>query len=315
MSAAADSRRKVGFEIEFAGTDAAHAAQLLAGALGGEVEVRTPHLARVTGSRLGELKLELDTRYAKPAEDPGLIDRALDSLDARGTAADMLAYVAPVELVTEPLAPDRFDVLDEAVAALRAAGVEGTKAATLNAFGMHLNIQLVPREPARAVRIAAAYAFAEAWLRATHPPDNARRATPFIDPYPAGYVRALGHELAGGRVPTLDNFVGIYAHWNPNRNRGLDLWPLLGHLAPGTCARVRGRPVPNPRPAFHYRLPDSRVGEPGWSPRTELARWDRIEAAAADDRALETLRAAALDCEEWRIGRARYLEIVGGVLG
>lgn len=315
MSGPAATPRKVGFEIEFAGTDSASAARILAEALGGRVEVRTAHLARVTGSRLGNLKLELDTRYAKPAKDPGLIDRALDSLDARDVAADMLAYVAPVELVTEPLAPDRFDALDEAIAALRAAGLEGTKGATLNAFGMHLNIQLVPGGPDRAIRIGAAYAFAEHWLRATRPPDNARRATPFIDPYPAGYLRGLGHTMAGGHVPALDAFVALYADWNPNRNRGLDLWPLLGHLAPSTCARLRGRPVPNARPAFHYRLPDSRLGEPGWSPRIELARWDRLEAAADAPEALETLRLASLDCEEWRIGRARYLEIVGGVLG
>ena len=314
MSEASGSPRKVGFEIEFAGTDAAGAARILAAALGGEVTVQSPHLARVAGSRLGDLKLELDTRYAKPPEDPGLIDRALDSLHAREAAADMLSYVVPVELVTPPLAPDRFDLLDAAIAALRDAGLEGTKGATLNAFGMHLNIQLLPPEPERAIRIGAAYAFAEHWLRHTRPPDNARRATPFIDPYPSAYIRALGHAMTEGRVPALDAFVALYAEWNPNRNRGLDLWPLLGHLAPAICARVRGRPVPNARPAFHYRLPDSRVGEPGWSPLTELARWDRLEAAAADARALESLRSASLDFEEWRTGRARYIELVDAVL-
>ena len=316
MSPTPETPRKVGFEIEFGGTDAAGAARVLAAALGGEVAVTSPHLARVTGSRLGTLKLELDTRYAKPAAgEPDLIDRALDSLDARDLAADMLSYLAPIELVTEPLAPDRFDVLDEGLAALAEAGFEGTKAATLNAYGMHLNVQLVPPEPARAIRVGAAYAFAEHWVRAVLRPDNARRASPFIDPYPAGYLRALGHDMAGGRVPKLDAFVALYEDWNPNRNRGLDLWPLLGHLASDTCARLRGRPVPNARPAFHYRLPDSRLGEPGWSPQTELARWDRIEAAAGDAAALEALRRASLDCEEWRTSRAHYLDLVGEVLG
>ena len=314
MSEAADSTRKVGFEIEFAGIDAQGAARILARVLGGEVETESPHFARITGSRLGDLTLELDTRYAHAAEDPGLIDRALDALGAREAAADMLAYLAPIELVTPPLAPEQFDTLDEAVVALREAGLQGTKGATLNAFGMHLNIQLVPPEPGRAIRIAAAYAFSEHWLRNVDPPDNARRATPFVDPYPGGYLRALAHEMDGGRVPDIEDFIALYARWNPNRNRGLDLWPLLGHLAPEACARVRGRPVKNARPAFHYRLPDSRLGQPGWSPRKPLARWDRLEAAADEPEALETLRRASLDYADWRIARAEYFDRVGGVL-
>lgn len=314
MEEGTSGARKVGFEVEFAGIDAAGAARILARAVGGTVESESPHFARVTGSRLGDLTLELDTRYAKAAEDPGLIDRALDALGARETAADMLAYLAPIELVTPPLAPDEFDALDEAVAALGEAGLQGTKGATLNAFGMHLNPQLVPAEPARAIRVGAAYAFAEHWLRHEDPPDNARRATPFVDPYPTGYLRALAHALADGSVPPLEDFIALYARWNPNRNRGLDLWPLLGHLAPEACLSVRGRPVKNARPAFHYRLPDSRVGQPGWSPRDALAQWDRLEAAADAPDALEALRRACLDYADWRIARAEYFERVGGVL-
>lgn len=306
--------RKVGVEIEFAGIDAPGAARVLARVLGGEVEVASPYLARVTSSRLGEIKLELDTRYAKAAEDPGLIDRALEALGARETAADMLAHVAPVELVTEPLGSSELAILDEGIAALREAGLEGTKEATLNAFGMHLNIELDPPDPARAIRVAAAYAFAEHWLRVIEPPDNARRATPFIDPYPSGYLRALAHEMEGGRVPAIEDFIALYARWNPDRNRGLDLWPLLGHLAPETAERVRGRLVKNARPAFHYRLPDCRLGDPTWSPRDALARWDRLEAAASDADSLETLRRASLDYEEWRVARETYLELVAGVL-
>lgn len=315
VSRAPDSARKVGFEIEFAGIDAQGAARVLAGAVGGAVESASPHFARVAGSRLGDLVLELDTRYAKAAKDPGLIDRALEALGAREAAADMLAHVAPIELVTPPLAPDRFEALDQAVAALRAAGLQGTKGATLNAFGMHLNIQLVPPEPGCAIRVAGVYAFAEHWLRHVDPPDAARRATPFVDPYPGGYLRALAQALENGDVPRIESFVALYAHWNPNRNRGLDLWPLLGHLAPGVCARLRGRPVANARPAFHYRLPDSRLGQPGWSPRKALAQWDRLEAAADDPDAFEVLRRACLEHADWRIGRAEYLDAVAGVLG
>ncbi len=305
-----ESGRKVGVEIEFALLEAWEAAEAVAGAIGGEVRLHGTHVAFLEGSALGDLRFELDTRYAKPPRDPDFIDRALDELELREAAADMLSYVVPVELVTGPLDAEGLRTLDRAIAALREAGAVGTRHSPLNAFGMHLNVECVPLTPARAIRVASAYAFVEPWLRRQMEVDLARRATPFVDPYPAGYLRALARGSAEGTEPTLARFIEVYAYWNPTRNRGLDMWPLLGHLDEAAAEAALEGPVKNARPTFHYRLPDSDIENPDWTPRTELARWDRIEGVADDDTAFDAVRAACLRHQTWRIGRAEYDAVI-----
>ena len=302
--------RRVGVEIEFALVEATPAADAVARAIGGRVTRRGAHVAVLEDSAIGRVVFELDTRFAKPADDPGFIDRALEELDLRETAANVLSALIPVEMVTEPLDAGQLVTLDRAIAALREAGAVGTKHSPVNAFGMHLNIAIAAGGPARAIRIAAAYACVEAWLRRQMAVDLARRATPFVDPYPPGYLRALARAFAGGTGPTLAAFIELYAEWNPTRNRGLDMWPLLGHLDRTAAEAALGAPVKNARPAFHYRLPDSDLENPGWTPRSELARWDAIEAVADDAQAFEAVRGACLRHQTWRIGREEYDAVI-----
>ena len=300
MAGAADSdngSRRVGVEIEFAGLDTAEAATVLAEALNGKVELLSPHRAILHGTGIGDVELELDMRYVHPIEeDSGPIERALEGAGVRVKAAELMAPVVPVEIITEPLTPDKFQTLDNGLAALVDAGAVGTGAKALYAFGVHLNVALVGG-PERAIRIAGAFTFAERWIRETWAVDPSRRVVPFIDPYPKGWRVELAEAMAGGHVPDLDAFIRLYAHYNPTRNRGLDLWPLLGHLAPEASERALGEKVMNARPAFHYRWPDSRLGEPGWSPWESYDRWLLVERAADEPERLERLRLACHGAE------------------
>lgn len=316
MSETDRAERRCGVEIEFSGLDAHAAARVIAGAIGGTVEETGRHTAEVHGSSIGDIEVELDTRYAKPAREPGLIDSMLDALHLRDDAAELLADVlpVPVEMVTPPLTRAQFADLDRAIAALREAGSEDTKGGTLFAYGMHLNPEH-KGDAAAAIRIAAAYAFAEPWLRHCMPPDNARRVTPFVDPYPNGYVLALARAFKDDDGPNLPQFIDLYAYHNPDRNRGLDMWPLLAHFDLALAEEEYGSKIKHPRPTFHYRLPDSLVSVEGWSPRADLDRWERIERAAADPAAFERLRAAAQDYEESRLGRQDYYAAIEDVLG
>jgi hypothetical protein len=318
--------RRCGVEIEFSGLDAHAAAEVIAGAIGGTVERTGRHAAKVQGSAIGDIKVYLDTRYAQPAKDPTAVDRVLEALKLRDGAAELLATVmpVPVELVTEPITRAQFAELDRAVEALRASGAGDTKAGTLYAYGMHLNPEhdcgpgdggRLGDGAARAIRIAAAYAFAERWLRHLTPPDNMRRVTPFVDPYSESYVEELADACADGRAPDMGRFVALYAEYNPDRNRGLDMWPLIGHLAPRLAERFHDGPIKNARPTFHYRLPDSRVSLPGWSPRDGLDRWEAIERAADDPDTFERLRRAAAEFAAMTIPRQRYYAAVEDVLG
>ena len=315
MTETQGSERRCGVEIEFSGLDAHQAARVVAGAIGGTVEDTGRHTAIVRGTSIGDVKLGLDTRYAEPAKNPGLIDNVLDKLHLRDEAAELLKDMlpVPVELVTEPLTRNQFAGLDRVIAALREAGGEDTRDGALYAYGLHLNPEL-QGGPERAIRIAAAYAFAERYLRHRTPPDNTRRVAPFVDPYPDHYVLALARGFRG-EPPTLPQFIDLYAYHNPDRNRGLDMWPLLGILDPDLAETEHGGPIKNARPTFHYRLPDSLVGVEGWSPRADLDRWEAIERAADDAQAFERLRAAAQDFEESRLSRQDYYAAVAAVLG
>lgn len=309
-------RARIGFEIEFFGLDARKAAEVAAEAVGGHLRVEATHRATLLDSAVGKLKFTLDTRFAGPAAaEPGLFDRALDGLELRETAADLLAAFVPVEMITEPLSRDRFEAVDRIIGALRAAGAAGTGDSPVSAFGLHLNVELDPLDGARAIRIAAAYAFVEPWLRAQMGLDLARRVTPFIDPYPADYVTELATLFATGEPPGMAAFIALYGIWNPTRNRGLDLWPLLGAFDLDAATEALGEPVKNPRPAFHYRLPDSRLSEPGWTPAGEVARWDAVERLADDEAAFAAVRDAWLDLAGWRVLRSGYEARVAGALG
>jgi hypothetical protein len=316
MDGTESAERRSGVEIEFSGLDAHQAAEVIAGAIGGTVDRTGRHAATVRGSSIGDIKVYLDSRYAQPARDPTIVDEVLDALELREGAAGLLATVmpVPVELVTQPLTRAQFAELDRAVAALREAGAGDTKSGTLYAYGMHLNPEH-KGGPERAIRIAAVYAFAERWLRHRKPPDTMRRVTPFVDPYSESYVEELAKSFADGREPDMRRFVELYAEYNPDRNRGLDMWPLIGHLAPRLARRFHDGPIKNARPTFHYRLPDSLVSVPGWSPRDELDRWESLERAADDPAAFERLRRAAAEFTGWRMHRPEFYAEIESVLG
>jgi hypothetical protein len=59
--------------------------------------------------------------------------------------------------------------------------------------------------------------------------------------------------------------------------------PLFTFLAPDKVRAAVDDPRLKARPALHYRLPDSRIDEPGWSVVTEWNRWARTVEALADD--------------------------------
>ena len=314
MDGTPDAAQKVGVEVEFHGLDTGRAAEVVARALGGSVVAKGEHRATVTGTTIGDIKIELDTRYADPdAPAKGLLDKAIDSLDAREETAKLLTRVVPVEISVMPIEPAQFPVFDRALDALRQAGAVGTGEGFLYAFGMHLNVALAHGGVPRALSVAAAYAFAERWLRRVVRTDAARRMTPFIDPYPRGYIVELAEATAGGVVPPIEEFVPLYQTYNPTRNRGLDMWPMLAHFAPAEVARLHG-PVKVPRPAFHYRLPDSRLGDPGWSPWPDLDRWLLIERAADDPERFERLRASSLAVESGKGVLSDYLATLDAVM-
>ncbi len=272
--------REVGVELEFGALPPERAARLAAEALGGRLRQLSAGEWLLEDSALGELKIYLDTAFR-----PGGSDKASEA----GVA--IARQVVPIEIVTAPVTQSDLPRLQRLVAALAASGAEGSRSHVLHGFGLHLNVALADPEGGRDMpRIARAFALLEPWLRARDPLDMSRRVLPFTQPFPRPFAEAV----AGLRpdAPPAALFDLIDAHID-SRNHGLDLLPAYAHVAPARFARhpAAGSTV-SARPAYHFRMPESRIDEADWSLSYDWRRWVLVERAAADDEV--TARLAAL---------------------
>lgn len=264
-----EGQRRVGVEIEFAGLTEAEAADIVQAAWGGTVRAKTDHDLTVTGTAHGDVGIELDIVLRDQAGH-AIADKLLNWSRA----------VVPVEIVTAPLLPADLVAVDSLIADLVAAGAEGSQDGILYGFGMHLNPEVAGTDAAHILPVVRAYALLEDWLRAMDPLDPSRRLLPFVDPWPRPLVDRLA---AAGAGWDIDDLLRTYADLTPTRNRGLDLLPLLEHLRPAALAeRMDPATLKGGRPTYHYRLPEARLGAPGWSAIYEWNRWVLVERVAAD---------------------------------
>ncbi|WP_208351380.1 amidoligase family protein [Pseudaestuariivita rosea] len=261
--------RLVGVEIELGGLDERQVADVVAQTLGGhdEKQDKTVHMVRDT--RLGDIKVYLDTRFQP---------------DADSVVANIARTVVPIEIVTQPTEPALIPDLDALCARLREAGATGTQNNLLLGFGVHLNIQITGDNITDILPTLTAFALLEDYLRATYELDTTRRILPFTAPYPRRFVDKLVSEPPSD----IDALARLYLDETPSRNRGLDMLPILAHLRPD----FDYGPSTSSRPAYHYRMPDCRIDDPDWSITGEWNRWVRIESIAHDQNLLDELKAA-----------------------
>lgn len=275
--------RLTGVEIELGGLDEAACAALCARHLGGTSRQVDEAIWRVEDTRIGTLEVYLDTAL-RHAEKSALRDAALT----------LEREVVPVEIVTEPLDRDGLIALDDLREELRRAGAVGSGGGLFFGFGVHLNVEIAAEEAGAVVPPLLAYAVIEDWLRAANPIDQTRRVLPFAAPYPTRLVERLA--VLGARAD-LRHVIDAYAQEVPSRNHGLDMLPVFAWLDPARIGPALTGAT-SARPAFHFRLPDSRIDEAGWTLDSEWRRWRTVERVAADR---DALRALARD---WRAAHA-----------
>ena len=296
--------RRVGVEIELGGLPEAEVARICAERLGGRAVQEDSHIWAVEESALGRVEVYLDI-FLRKAEQGRLRDLALD----------LGREVVPVEIVTGPLDMEGMARLDDLREALRAAGALGSGAGLVFGFGVHFNIEIASEDDADTVRPLLAYALIEDWLRSAYPIDDSRRVLPFTDPYPTDFVRAL---IEAGPGAARDHVTGLYLELTPSRNRGLDMLPLWRiSMAPRVTAAITDKT--SARPTFHFRLPDCRIDEAGWSLAGEWWRWVAVERVARDAALLRRLSDAWLDDhglvtlsrQSWATRAGRILQSAG----
>jgi hypothetical protein len=284
--------RKLGVEIEFGGLSEEEAATVLARALGAGCSRAGP-VWTVESNALGRCDIYLDTKFKQTIEDAG---------GEAGLEAARL--VVPVELVTAPFDPEHLPMLNAAIEALRAAGALGSRKRLTNGFGVHLNIEVARLGAEHVGPVFCAYALLEPLLRERIGLDLSRRALPFVEPYPDTLVEAVTAEAPGSMAALAE----LYLAHTTSRNHGLDLLPLLAEAAPDIVRKaVPSDTKISARPAYHFRLPESRIDEEGWNLDAAWRLWVYLEEVAADTALLDALRQARRQWSaEPRLTRGRW---------
>jgi hypothetical protein len=300
--------RRAGFEFELGNLPVVPTAETLQSTLGGELEVRSPFEAVLTGSLIGRLKIERDAallksvRYRKWLQQLGVAFAPGTLAHDIETNIDNASRVLiPCEVVTEPIPFESLHKLDALVETLSELGGEGTQQSIIYAFGMHINPSLPASDAGTLRRYIQAFLLLHSWLIEDGDIDITRRfLTKFIDPFPREYAELV---LDMDYLPDTVHLIDDYLRFNPTRNRALDLLPVLAHLDESRVHKALPREeqaLVSARPAFHYRLPDCKIGEPGWSAASAWNQWVYIEKLAADQSLLQLL------VDRWRRDREDF---------
>lgn len=276
--------RRFGFEIEFHGLDLEQAVAATGEALGVEGQPLTEYEYQFE-TRAGTYTLERDVTWLKEVgrreaagEDLGILDRL------KHAAGSMAELFMPLEVVAPPLLYEQLPGLDDLIARLADAGASGTAAEDYYAFGVHVNAETWATDDQNLLRCVQAFAILQRHLIEVLDVDLARRLAPFITPWPDSYVSMV---VESDYAPQRDQLIDDYLRLNPTRNRALDMLVLFAHLDEDRVRAALPDEKINPRPAFHFRLPNSSIGEPGWKLTGELRSWAYVEQLASSPALLE----------------------------
>jgi hypothetical protein len=206
----------------------------------------------------------------------------------------------PCEIVCPPIPWDKCHALDGLVAELRRLGAAGTREGLFYAFGAQLNPELPRLDVETILSTVRAFVLLRDWLRFEIDVDVVRRMAFFESPFPNGYCAQV---LDPDYAPDLAGFIDDYLESNATRDRELDLLPLLCHLDEDRVRAALPDEKINPRPTWHYRLPNSEVERSDWSIGLEWDRWVRVERLAADPDRLARAADAWLDNHESLVPR------------
>ena len=285
--------RTVGFELEFAGLEITRTAEIIQESFGGEIIEGNRYEYKIVNTELGDFRVELDAvilqkmASKKLFKNIGLdIDTGKLSNSIEDVLDKMAKTVVPIEIVMPPVKLDDIERLEYLQVQLQKNKAEGTKTSLIHAFGMHLNIECPDLETDTLLSYLRAFLLLYPWLLEKLNVDITRRISPFVDPFPKAYAEKV---LNPDYAPDLESLMNDYFRFNDTRNRPLDMMPIFGYLDKERTDKVLGNEKNNPRPTFHYRLPNSKIDEPDWKFSGEWNDWCEVEKLAVNSEMLTKL--------------------------
>lgn len=293
------STRRVGFELEFSGISLEDASRAVEQSLHGKRTHETSAAHKIEAPGIGEFTVEIDWSFLKrKAEDVAKGEPGADWVEPLSRAAPLLV---PIEVVCPPVDIDRLTCLTPMITALRDSGAIGTEESLIAAYGVHINPESPALDAPTLYRYLKAFALLQWWLVDAHDVDPMRRLTPYIDPYPEAYMKAVLAEES----PSRDSLFEDYLKHNATRNRALDLLPLLAEIDEPRLRKTIDDDRVNARPTFHYRLPNCHIEREDWALADSWNTWCVIEQLAEDEDGLTTLARDFLEADRPVVGMNR----------
>lgn len=287
--------RKVGFELEFSNIEIEDIVRILEQNFDFEVKKKNNFLYKLS-SKYGDFTLELDFELltkqtlknsVKDFFEEVSVDIDKESIEKIEELIGSISKdIVPYEISTPPLPLNDMNIINDIVQTLNQNKAYGTKDRFYNAFGLHINIEAESLEVENLLSYMKAYMVLQDYINKDAHIDLARTISPFIDNFKSDYMVYILDEKY---KPTINELIEDYIQYNPTRNRSLDLLPLFASI---DKQRVREK-LPDekikPRPAFHYRLSNSMVGDSTWKVSDEWNRWILVENLANDENSLNYL--------------------------
>ncbi|MGM0519027.1 MAG: amidoligase family protein [Campylobacterota bacterium] len=287
--------RKVGFELEFSNIDMQKILNILSEVQKFEIKKINNFLYELEsqdGTYILELDFELLTKQKLKKEAKKLFDKTSIIIEDKDIESiqDFIGNfskdIVPYEISTPPLPLTKIYKVDELVSNLSKNNAYGTKDRIYNAFGLHINIELVSLNIESILSYLKAYVILQDFLNHDAKVDIIRKITPFIDDFKSDYIKYI---LKKGYKPSQDEFIEDYIRFNPTRNRSLDMLPILAFLDEEKVRTYLPKEKIKKRPAFHYRLSNSLISDKNWNVSQEFNRWIYVEKLANDKESLEEL--------------------------
>jgi hypothetical protein len=285
--------RRIGVEIEFSNLPLEPSARVVTELFGGTVQKISRYDYRVSGTVWGDFSLELDTKLLKKlATDPTFtkFSRIFGDDDTLGDFIESTAStVVPYEIATPAIPIPQLYEIDRLVEQLRLHGALGTTRAFQYAFGVHLNIEPPALDAETVLRHFQAFLMMQPWLERQTEVNITRRMSPFIDSFDESYVYRI---MAPTYRPDREQLIRDYIDYQPSRNMVLDLLPLFAYWERDLVFSLLPDEKINPRPAFHYRLPNSKVDLLRWRVSDEWSLWRVVELLAEERKQFRLLQVA-----------------------
>lgn len=286
-------QRKIGLELEFTGIKIEEVAEIIQSLYGGKLKEEHRYHFEILETELGDFRVELDARILRKMASENIFEKLGINLDEEsirksieGVVDKLAKAVVPLEIVMPAVSIDEVHQLENLRRGLQENRAEGTHTSLVHAFGMHINIESPDLNPATLRRYLRSFILLYPWLLETLDIDITRRISPFVDSFPKKYAELI---LDPAYNPDQKQLIEDYIEFNPTRNRPIDMMPIFEMLDAELIQPVMEGEKNDPRPTFHYRLPNSRIDDPDWRFEHEWNHWLAVEQLAGDDEMLNKL--------------------------